>query len=205
MKNYFSIEKKTVTETVIKKSVFIAAAAPIKNAEDAELFIDAVRREHRGAAHNCYAYIVGENEMRFSDDGEPQGTAGTPMLTVLKKKGLEKIAVVVTRYFGGIKLGAPGLISAYAVAVLNCIEAAGIKKYVPFRSARLRFGYAAIRIVDGVLKGFSAVMENAEYGEDIRYETAVENEKYGAFVNALKERAGGAVEIEHGSVKPRAI
>ena len=120
MKEYVTISKtETVAETVIEKSRFIAAAVGVATVDDALQFVNAKRKKYFDATHNCYAYVVGD-KMKYSDDGEPQGTAGLPILECIKNKGLDCVCVVVTRYFGGVKLGAGGLVRAYSG---SCAEA----------------------------------------------------------------------------------
>lgn len=113
---YKSVLKEESCEITIKKSIFIANLSPVSNEEEAESFISKIREEHPQARHHCYAYIIGEDRLtqKYSDDGEPQGTAGMPILDILRKKELTDVVVVVTRYFGGILLGASGLVRAYS-------------------------------------------------------------------------------------------
>ena len=115
VESYLSVSGETENETVIERSRFICRVKRVESEDDARAFIEEVRKKHSTATHNCYAYVASEdgNLMKFSDDGEPQGTAGMPMLEVLKNRKLYRVAVVVTRYFGGIKLGAGGLVRAY--------------------------------------------------------------------------------------------
>lgn len=126
--SYLSIQGEAVNEIVIERSRFITRAKRVTGEDDARAFIEAVRKEHSTATHNCYAYVASEdgNIMKFSDDGEPQGTAGLPMLDVLKNRKLMMTAVVVTRYFGGVKLGAGGLVRAYSSSVSACLDRAEI-------------------------------------------------------------------------------
>lgn len=113
MKEYTTITNKVVVaETVIEKSRFIASATHVDSVEKAVEFVNETRKQYFDATHNCYAYIV-DDKAKFSDDGEPQGTAGMPIFECLKNSGLDRVCVVVTRYFGGIKLGAGGLVRAY--------------------------------------------------------------------------------------------
>ena len=116
MKNYLSVFSAVTYEKVIERSRFIANCAHVQDEEEAKAFVAKIRAEHSLATHNCYAFVADKtgNLMRFSDDGEPQGTAGMPILDVLKNKKLFETAVVVTRYFGGGKLGAGGLVRAYS-------------------------------------------------------------------------------------------
>ncbi|NLE06207.1 MAG: DUF3795 domain-containing protein, partial [Crenarchaeota archaeon] len=115
MSNYKSIHKYGRDEIIINKSKFIGTAAPVENEEEAVSFIESIRKEFKDATHNCYAYVIGENRniQRYSDDGEPSGTAGMPILNVINQENLINVAVVVTRYFGGVLLGAGGLVRAY--------------------------------------------------------------------------------------------
>lgn len=123
---YRTIRAAASAEFVEKRSRFIGYISPVTTQEDAAAFIDSIRSKHWDATHNVPAYIIREgNICRFSDDGEPQGTAGQPMLEVLKNKGLVNVVAVVTRYFGGIKLGTGGLCRAYSGAVVAGIEKSG--------------------------------------------------------------------------------
>ncbi|MDE5789375.1 MAG: YigZ family protein, partial [Clostridia bacterium] len=123
---YLSLAGETVTEKVIEKSRFITVSRHVDGEEEAKAFIAEISKKQADATHNCYAYVCDKlgNNLRFSDDGEPQGTAGMPMLEVLRANGLCETAVVVTRYFGGIKLGAGGLVRAYSGCVAENIAAA---------------------------------------------------------------------------------
>jgi len=127
LERYATVRKQAEAEIVIKRSRFIGYAKPVETEEEAVAFIDEIKRLHRTATHNCSAYMVGERDQhqKASDDGEPSGTAGKPILEVIKNKGLKNVAVVVTRYFGGIMLGAGGLVRAYTDGAVAGIEAAG--------------------------------------------------------------------------------
>lgn len=124
--SYFCVKKETENEIIIERSRFISYVKQCKTEEDARAFLEEKRKAHPFATHNCYAYIVERGGVaRFSDDGEPQGTAGQPILEVIKNKKLCDTAVVVTRYFGGIKLGAGGLVRAYSQGAKEVIDKAG--------------------------------------------------------------------------------
>lgn len=129
-KFYFIVDKLVRSITVIERSKFICTIKTVKDEDDAKDFISVVRKEHSLATHNCYAYIADDLGLiqKFSDDGEPQGTAGMPILEVLKNKKLYKTAAVVTRYFGGIKLGTGGLVRAYGGCVADCLSKSKIIK-----------------------------------------------------------------------------
>ena len=125
-----TIAKDIRTEQVISRSRFICSLKKVKTEEEAQEFIKAVKKEFWDATHNCSAYVIDEQHQRSSDDGEPSGTAGMPMLGVLRKQELQQVAAVVTRYFGGIKLGAGGLVRAYAGSVSQAVEEAGLAQKV---------------------------------------------------------------------------
>jgi len=122
--DYLTIKKSNINTVVIEKSKFICNISPIKDESDAKSFIEKICKEHSMATHNCYAYIADDKGLvgKFSDDGEPQGTAGFPMFDVLKKRGVFKVCAVVTRYFGGIKLGTGGLTRAYSGSISECLD-----------------------------------------------------------------------------------
>ncbi len=126
MHRYSTVRQEASKEIVIKRSRFIGCAKPVATEEEAVAFIEEIKRQHRTATHNCSAYVVGDRDQfqKASDDGEPSGTAGKPILEVIKNKGLKNVAVVVTRYFGGIMLGAGGLVRAYTDGAVAGIEAA---------------------------------------------------------------------------------
>ena len=126
MEKYFSVSGEKVTEKVIEKSRFITTSRHIEGEEEAKAFVAEISAKYADATHNCYAYICDSlgNFLRFSDNGEPQGTAGMPILEVIKNKKLFETAVVVTRYFGGIKLGAGGLVRAYSGCAAENLESA---------------------------------------------------------------------------------
>ena len=127
MKSYKTVAGRKSAEYIVKKSRFIGHAAPVKTQQEALDFINEIKSEYWDATHNVYAYVLSENNVsRYSDDGEPQGTAGVPSLDVLKKEELVDTAVVVTRYFGGIMLGAGGLVRAYSHTAKLAVDAAEI-------------------------------------------------------------------------------
>jgi len=178
MTSYKSIVKSAETELIIKYSRFIGTACPIEDSEMAERLLEEIRTRYKDASHNCYAYIVDDGHMRFSDDGEPQGLAGTPILSVLKKRGLEKVLVVVTRYFGGVKLGGGGLVSAYSAAASAVLEKAGVKIYTKNVIAKLKFEYEKTKNVDLIIKQNGARLLEAKYLEEVNSLIAIEQEKW---------------------------
>lgn len=130
--SYFTVKSSAVSEFQEKKSVFIGYIKRVTTEEEAKEFVSEIKGKHKEATHNVYAYVIGENKgiQRYSDDGEPQGTAGIPVLEVIKKNDLTDVAVVVTRYFGGVLLGGGGLIRAYSKGASTAIEEAGVVEKV---------------------------------------------------------------------------
>ena len=143
MKDYVTVKGETTIETVIERSRFITYLSNVETEEQAKAFIDKIRKMHPFATHNCYAYVLGANseKQKFSDDGEPQGTAGLPMLDVIKKKEIVDVCVVVTRYFGGIKLGAGGLVRAYSSATADGLNSAVKVKYTVSVECEIKLSY----------------------------------------------------------------
>lgn len=133
-------------EDVVDGSRFIARVRPITTAGQAASQLQRARDDHPGATHHCWAYRLGD-EMRFSDDGEPGGTAGRPMLEVILKRGLDSCSAVVVRYFGGKKLGAGGLVRAYGGAVAKALDAAGTVRLIPYHRLRVRAPFASASAV----------------------------------------------------------
>jgi len=141
--SYFTIKDEASAEFEERKSVFIGYAKRVKTEEEAKEFVAKIKTMHKQATHNCSAYIVGENKgiQRYSDDGEPQGTAGIPILEVIKKNDLTDIAIVVTRYFGGILLGAGGLVRAYSKGASEAIKVGGIVEKVKGLEIKAKLDY----------------------------------------------------------------
>lgn len=172
---YITIQNRSDEEIVINKSRFIGSAAPCATEAEALAFLQEIRNTYRSAKHYCYAYIIGENRgiMRYSDDGEPGGTAGLPMMDVLKNREIVNCCVVVTRYFGGVLLGTGGLVRAYTQSSQAAVEAAGIVKMeltcveaceLPY-AAWDRFRYAAAQL--------PVRMEEIAYGSEISFSLLV--------------------------------
>ena len=127
MTEYYVPTAPSETEFVEKRSRFIGRVKPVETEEEARAFVEEVRRRHHDARHNCWCYLLREgNVLRYSDDGEPQGTAGQPMLGVFEKEGVTNLVCVVTRYFGGVLLGAGGLVRAYTQSAKDALDGAGI-------------------------------------------------------------------------------
>ncbi|MBQ7914503.1 MAG: YigZ family protein [Clostridia bacterium] len=155
MKEYRTIAQGEVVVTkVIEKSKFIAAALHVDTVEQAVEFVNAKKKKYFDATHNCYAYIVGD-KVKFSDDGEPQGTAGMPILDCIKNNNLDFVCVVVTRYFGGIKLGAGGLVRAYSGSCADALHACQVVTMLPCERIQVMVDYSMLKVLRKALLGIA--------------------------------------------------
>ncbi|NMB25981.1 MAG: YigZ family protein [Firmicutes bacterium] len=171
LQEYLTLRGSGSDMVVIRRSKFIGAAAPARDETEALEFLEKVREEHKQATHNVYAYQIGENNQlqRFSDDGEPSGTAGMPALEVIKNMDLRDVIVVVTRYFGGTKLGAGGLVRAYTEGAKIGILAAGIVREVLHTRYRATIDYTFAGKLENVIMQSPWRLENTEYGADVTF------------------------------------
>lgn len=198
MPDYLVPADTIVVEQELKKSRFIASAGRASNKAEAAAFIQAVRRTFPDASHNCWAYIAGEPnntvDIGMSDDGEPQGTAGKPMLNVLQHKNVGEVVVVVTRYFGGVKLGAGGLVRAYSGAVQAVMEELPLAKVVAVKEALLQFPYANESTVRRLLDSLQIEVTNTDYQEQVLMHINVpENQAEELEEKAVNQTHGEAV------------
>ena len=191
-KNLTTVGRETSAEFTEKKSVFIGYVAPVHTAEEAEEFIQKIKKKHADARHNVSAYIVG-NSIRYSDDGEPKGTGGVPVLEVIKKSGVDGTVVVVTRYFGGILLGAAGLVRAYSKAASMAIEAAGIVTYRSYTECTVTCEYSLYDKLMYDIGRRTIITDDTEFGGNIVLHLAVLSEEYDAFSKALYAMTGGKI------------
>ncbi len=196
MKTYRYIEGEYEVRSEIKRSLFIATVKGEVDADGAEEFVRAVRKKYPDATHNCYAYVSDElgNVTRFSDDGEPSGTAGQPILDVLKKQGLVKSAIVVTRYFGGVKLGAGGLVGAYSGTASEAVRQAVISQKRESRSVEVKAGYSDFSTLDKFLRNSVCRVGNVEYGDEVRAKVFVPSDGVNAFVRSVCEITGARAD-----------
>ncbi|MCM8710891.1 YigZ family protein [Clostridium sp. SYSU_GA19001] len=174
--SYFTIKDEVSSKFEERKSIFIGHAKRVYNEEEAKAFINKIRNEHKEATHNVYAYVIGENFgiQRYSDDGEPQGTAGVPVLEVIKKNSVTDIAVVVTRYFGGVLLGAGGLVRAYSKGAAMAIKDAGIVEKVKGCRLDITADYDLLGKIQYVCSQKSWYIENVEYFDKVKITTYCE-------------------------------
>lgn len=195
--NYLSVIGDTITEKTIEKSRFITQSRHVEGEEEAKAFIAEVRAKYADATHNCYAYVAdGEgNFLRFSDDNEPQGTAGMPILEVIRTLSLRQTAVVVTRYFGGIKLGAGGLVRAYSGCAADNLKEAEKAVFSQCFENVYAVGYPLADVARRFLEEADCTLIKAEYGEGVLYSVAVKESALSAFESAFKNRLNGDVKL----------
>lgn len=192
---YTTVAGRGLAEIIIKKSRFIAHVAPVTSEEEAWAFIEEIRTQHAEATHNCFAFKAGTVQ-RMSDDGEPSGTAGRPIFDVLDKQGLSDTVIVVTRYFGGILLGAGGLVRAYSQAAVAGVEAAGIARAVPAVDLRLRLEYALLGKVQYILQQRGALTLHTEFGQEVLVECRLKAEQQADLESDLASASAGRILVD---------
>lgn len=194
--NYFTISEAANASFIEKRSEFIGYIAPVKTNDEAVEFISSIKSKHRKAKHNVYAYILRhDNISRYSDDGEPQGTAGVPVLDVLKKRNLTDVCVVVTRYFGGILLGGGGLVRAYSHTASLACDAADIMNMCQCRKLKIETDYSLYGRIAYLLPSYETITLSSDFGGNISMEILVLSEKYEALLKGLTEATNGAVSV----------
>ncbi len=188
------------SEKIIEKSRFITFSAHVESEEEARAFIAEIRSKHSLATHVCYAFISDKTGhlQRFSDDGEPQGTAGVPILEVLKAKKLFETAVAVVRYFGGVKLGAGGLVRAYSSSAAENLDGADIRVLEMCEEYVLIVDYTGIDGVQKYLSAHSCSLLSTDYGEKVSFTVAVKKAEGQQFIAELVDYMQGRVEYEKG-------
>ncbi|MBO0473387.1 hypothetical protein IGL98_002352 [Enterococcus sp. DIV0840] len=198
--HYFTIRSDGESEIEIKKSRFICSLKRVYSENEAKDFIAQKKKEHWKANHNCSAFVIGEKSdiQRSNDDGEPSGTAGVPMLEVLKKQELINVAAVVTRYFGGTKLGAGGLIRAYSHAVSHALSDIGLVEGKLQQEIRLTISYPNLGNVQNFLENKHYTLKDTIYGEHVDVICLVDEAKSEQFMAEIVELLNGQVTFEEG-------
>ena len=180
-------------EYIEKKSRFLGGVYPVTSEQEAKEILERVRRQHYDARHNCWCYILKSGQKRYSDDGEPQGTAGQPMLNVFEREGVADVLCIVTRYFGGILLGAGGLCRAYTKAAKDALDAAGISKMQPWLRQQITVPYALFERAKLLIAAQDGAVEDAQYGADILITYRIPEGADERLRTALREASSGSV------------
>ncbi len=201
MGSYKTIFEYGEAEDIINKSRFIGYASPVESEEEAVAFVDKIKKKHKDASHNVPVYLVGEkfDIQRYSDDGEPSGTAGVPVLSMLKNEGITNIAVVVTRYFGGVKLGTGGLVRAYTHAAKIAIEAARVVDKCVYTEISLDLEYTLHgKIQNFLMNNETYLLKDTIYLDNVRTLVYIKPEEVDAFKTKIVDLTSGKVEISEG-------
>ena len=180
-------------EYVEKRSRFLGHLRPVESEEEARAFVAEMKKQYYDARHNCWCYLIKDGPERYSDDGEPQGTAGIPMLEVLRREGVCNAVCVVTRYFGGVLLGAGGLFRAYTKCAKDALDAAGVSAVRRWVAMELPCSYAAAERLKQELAAFDGVAEDMEYGAAVTIRALVPEERAEAFRDRIFDVSGGSV------------
>ncbi len=189
---YRTVKKEANEEYIVKRSRFIGYCRPVSSKEKAEEFIASVKSKHWDASHNVYAYIIREgNIKRYSDDGEPQGTAGVPVLSVLENENITDVCVVVTRYFGGILLGGGGLVRAYSHAAKTAVLKSGIVTMAKSKEVRVVCDYAFFGKLESFLRSENAIILSSDFADSVTATFRIKESEYGLFQSKLTEMSNG--------------
>jgi len=193
---YKTLMQRADDEFIVNKSRFIGYGAPVQTEEEALAFLAEIRKKHQDATHNCYAYIIGTNMgiMRYSDDGEPGGTAGMPIIEVMKARGVTNAAVVVTRYFGGILLGAGGLVRAYTQGAVVALNAAQVGVMHPTQRVLVDVTYPMLGKVEHFLKSEPVIVEDKSFMDTITLTIVVKTADAEGFASRLITQTDGRCE-----------
>lgn len=205
MDEYYTIEKDAAGTVEAKRSKFIAALSHVQSEEEALSFINSEKKKYHDAKHHCSAYIIKDKEKgrdieRFNDDGEPSGTAGKPMMDILKGAGLKDVCCVVTRYFGGVLLGTGGLVRAYSDAAKESVSNCERIRMIPRQSLELVFDYSLTGKIDNVLESLSCSKNSADYTEKVRYVCGCDPDKVPELILKVNELSSGKAICETGGL-----
>jgi uncharacterized YigZ family protein len=200
LEQYRTVRSSGSKEVVIRKSRFIGHVMPVENEEEALLFIEDIKKKHRDATHNCSAYVIGERDeiQRQSDDGEPSGTAGKPILEVIRNQGVKNVAIVVTRYFGGIMLGAGGLIRAYTDGAVLALEAGEVITRVLRREVFVEIEYTWIGKVENELRGRGIQTGETLFTDKVTLLCLPRNDEGDAFMAWITDLTQGQALVTEG-------
>ena len=205
MTEYFVPTRPSETEFTEKRSTFIGHVWPVETEEEARARIDETRKKYHDARHNCWCYLIKDGPVRYSDDGEPQGTAGQPMLNVFQKEKVVNVCCVATRYFGGVLLGAGGLARAYTQSAKDALDAAGISVVRRWVAMEVPCSYARFEEVRRTVLRFGGVEEDIDYGADVLLSVLIPEERAAEFSAHLVDATAGTIEAMEAGEAFRAV
>ena len=196
MSEYFIPAGSGESEYVEKRSSFLGHLRAVETEEEAKAFVAEMKKKYYDARHNCWCYIIHEGAVRYSDDGEPQGTAGIPMLEMLQHEGIENVVCVVTRYFGGVLLGTGGLLRAYTKSAKDALENAGVAAVRRWVKAEVPCSYSVLERVKLECAAVSGAVEDVEYGADVTVKLLLPEESAEAFSLRITDLTGGKSTVK---------
>jgi uncharacterized YigZ family protein len=197
MESYITVKKQSRFEYEDRKSVFIGEALPVSTEAEAISFIESVKKRYPDARHHVYAYVLRENfAMRFTDDHEPQGTAGMPVLDVIRKNGCTDVVIVVTRYFGGTLLGTGGLVRAYTSAAIGALEEAEIIRYDIYTYLEMSVSYSDYGKITATLSDLGFRVDSTTYDTGVNICGSIIKSNLDKLENSLTEATAGRIKLE---------
>ncbi len=205
MTEYLVPTRPSEAEFTEKRSTFIGHVWPVETEEEARTRIEEMKKKYHDARHNCWCYLIKDGPVRYSDDGEPQGTAGQPMLGVFQKEGVTNVCCVVTRYFGGVLLGAGGLVRAYTRSAKDALDAAGVSAVRRWVSMEVPCTYGQYEEVRREVSRFGGVAENVDYGADVLLSVLIPEEEAERFAAHLLDTSAGTIEALEAGESFRAV
>ena len=194
MTEYYIPTRASETEFTEKRSRFLGHVWRVESEAEARARIEEMKKRHYDARHNCWCYLIGDSVVRYSDDGEPQGTAGQPMLNVFQRENVTDVVCVVTRYFGGVLLGAGGLTRAYSKSARDALCAAGVSEMGLWAAVSVPCSYGLFERVKGEIAALGGIIDNTEYGADIRLDVSLPGENTNALAERLTELSAGSIQ-----------
>jgi uncharacterized YigZ family protein len=205
MNEYYIPTGNSETEFTEKRSRFIGRVWQVDSEEEARAHIEATKKKHHDARHNCWCYIIKDGPTRYSDDGEPQGTAGQPMLNVFQREGVENVCCVVTRYFGGVLLGAGGLVRAYTKSAKDALTEAGISVVRQWAEGSLDCPYPLFEKMKQEISAAQGILGEVTYGAGIQLQVLLPEENWESFAARIVEVTGGQLEPQRLGVQFRGV
>ena len=205
MSEYYIPSGPGEAEFTEKRSRFLGHVRMVESEEEARAFIAAMKKEYYDARHNCWCYLLKDGPERYSDDGEPQGTAGIPMLEVFRREGVSNLVCVVTRYFGGVLLGAGGLFRAYTKSAKDALDAAGLAVVRRWEVLEFACSYAALERMKLELSAYGGAVESLDYGAQVQLRVLLPEERSAAFSERIFDLSGGATKPRPAGESFRAV
>lgn len=205
MSGYFVPAGEGAAEYDERRSRFLGRVRPVSGEDEARAFVAEMKKKYYDARHNCWCYIIKDGPERYSDDGEPQGTAGVPMLEVFRREGVVNAACVVTRYFGGVLLGAGGLLRAYTRTAKEALDAAGVARTDRWTALEIPCPYALLERIKNEAASFGGAVEDVKYGEAASVRALLPEERAGEFAARILDISAGSVRCAETGAEERAV